>query len=98
MIEARDLEFGWAPNRPLLRIAQLEIKAGQRVFVHGASGSGKSSLLSLLAGVVVPQRGSLEVLGTAVPGLGGRGPGRLPGRPLRHHLSALQPRPLSFGA
>ena len=71
VIEARDLEFGWAPNRPLLRIEQLEIRAGQRVFVHGASGSGKSSLLSLLAGVVIPQRGSLEVLGTEVSGLGG---------------------------
>jgi putative ABC transport system ATP-binding protein len=39
--------------------------------VHGPSGSGKSSLLSLLAGVVVPQRGSLQVLGTEVRQLAG---------------------------
>jgi putative ABC transport system ATP-binding protein len=41
------------------------------VFVHGPSGSGKSSLLSLLAGVVAPQRGSLHVLGTELPRLAG---------------------------
>jgi putative ABC transport system ATP-binding protein len=71
IIEAGDLEFGWEPDRPLLRIERLEIQAGQRVFVHGPSGSGKSSLLSLLAGVAGPQRGSLRVLGAEIPRLAG---------------------------
>ncbi|HKZ05667.1 MAG TPA: ATP-binding cassette domain-containing protein [Methylomirabilota bacterium] len=71
VIEARDLEFGWTPGRPLLRIDHLAVGATERVFVHGPSGSGKSSLLSLLAGVVLPQRGSLRVLGTELPGLAG---------------------------
>jgi putative ABC transport system ATP-binding protein len=71
VIDIRDLEFGWTPDRPLLRIERLVIPAAERVFVHGPSGSGKSSLLSLLAGVVVPQRGSLRVLDTEVPRLAG---------------------------
>jgi putative ABC transport system ATP-binding protein len=71
VIELRDLEFGWSPGRPLLRIEHLAIAAKERVFVHGPSGSGKSSLLSLLAGVVLPRRGSLQVLGTEVPQLAG---------------------------
>jgi len=71
VIEAADVEFGWIPDQPLLRIERLAIPAGQRVFVHGPSGSGKSSLLSLLAGVVVPQRGSLRVLGTEISRLAG---------------------------
>ena len=71
VIDIHDLEFGWTPDRPLLRIERLAIPAGERVFVHGPSGSGKSSLLSLLAGVVVPQRGSLQVLGTELPRLSG---------------------------
>jgi putative ABC transport system ATP-binding protein len=50
VVEVRDLEFGWTRERPLLRIDHLAITAGERVFVHGPSGSGKSSLLSLLAG------------------------------------------------
>jgi putative ABC transport system ATP-binding protein len=66
VIEVRDLEFGWSPDRPLLRIEHLAIDATERVFVHGPSGSGKSSLLSLLAGVMLPQCGSLRVLGTEV--------------------------------
>lgn len=71
VVEIQDLEFGWAPDRPLLAIARLTIPAGERVFVHGPSGSGKSSLLSLLAGVIEPQRGSLQVLGTEVPRVAG---------------------------
>jgi putative ABC transport system ATP-binding protein len=71
VIDVHDLEFGWTPDRPLLRIERLAIPAAARVFVHGPSGSGKSSLLSLLAGVVVPQRGTLRVLGTDVPRLAG---------------------------
>jgi putative ABC transport system ATP-binding protein len=71
VIDIHDVDFGWTPGRPLLRIERLSIPAGERVFLHGPSGSGKSTLLSLFAGVVVPQRGSLRVLGTEVPRLAG---------------------------
>jgi putative ABC transport system ATP-binding protein len=71
VIDIRDLEFGWTSDRPLLRIERLAIREGERVFLYGPSGSGKSSLLSLLGGVVVPQRGSLRVLGAEVPRLRG---------------------------
>ena len=37
---------------------------GQRMLLLGPSGGGKSTLLSLLAGVVTPQQGSVSVLGT----------------------------------
>ena len=69
VVELRDLEFGWSADRPLLRIERLAIAAAERVFVHGPSGSGKSSLLSLVAGVVLPQRGSLRVLDTETSAL-----------------------------
>ena len=71
VIDVRDLEFGWSAHRPLLRIDHLAIAPTERVFVHGPSGSGKSSLLSVLAGVVLPQQGTLRVLGTEVPRLTG---------------------------
>jgi putative ABC transport system ATP-binding protein len=71
IIEVSDLEFGWSPGLPLLRLERLEIAAGDRVFLHGPSGSGKSSLLSLLAGVLLPQRGSVRVLGTELTRLSG---------------------------
>jgi putative ABC transport system ATP-binding protein len=71
VIEIRDLDFGWTAERSLLRIEHLVISAAERLFVHGPSGSGKSSLLSLLAGIVVPRRGSVQILGTELPRLSG---------------------------
>ncbi|MBI5899708.1 MAG: ATP-binding cassette domain-containing protein [Rhodocyclales bacterium] len=68
-----DLVFRWPRQaRPCLDITHLELAAGARVFLHGPSGSGKSSLLGLLGGVALPQRGAIELLGTDITRLGGR--------------------------
>jgi putative ABC transport system ATP-binding protein len=56
-----------------LDIPLLEIPAGERVFLHGPSGSGKSTLLGLLGGVALPQAGAVELLGSDITQLGGRG-------------------------
>ena len=45
------------------------MNAGERVFIHGPSGSGKSTLLALLGGVLIPERGSVQVLGTELSSL-----------------------------
>lgn len=67
------LVFRWPrQTAPCLEIAHLELAAGERVFLHGPSGSGKSSLLGLLGGVALPERGSIELLGTDITRLGGR--------------------------
>jgi putative ABC transport system ATP-binding protein len=68
-----DLVFRW-PRQPAscLDIARLELAAGERVFLHGPSGSGKSSLLGLLGGVALPEQGAIELLGTDITRLGGR--------------------------
>jgi ABC-type multidrug transport system ATPase subunit len=47
----------------------LEAGPGSIVAVHGANGSGKSTFLRLLAGVVSPDSGEIEVAGDA-PGTG----------------------------
>ncbi len=49
-----------------------EVAAGQLVVIIGLSGSGKSTLLRHLNGLHQPTKGSVEVLGRAVPELRGR--------------------------
>lgn len=46
-------------DTPALRGAGLELHAGERVALMGPSGSGKSSLLHCLAGVLTPQNGEV---------------------------------------
>ncbi|UCB55830.1 MAG: ABC transporter ATP-binding protein [Thiotrichales bacterium] len=64
VIEISNLRFAWKKRvEPVLSIASLQVNRGERVFLRGPSGSGKSSLLNLLAGVALPQSGRLKVLG-----------------------------------
>ncbi len=46
-----------------LALDELEVRQGESVFVRGPSGVGKSTLLSLAAGVLVPTRGHVALLG-----------------------------------
>jgi len=50
----------------VLRGVALEIPCGQTCAVMGPSGVGKSTLLNCIAGLDVPDRGSIEVLGQDV--------------------------------
>ena len=67
----------------------VELPRGQVTVVVGPSGSGKSSLLRLLACVDSPDSGSVAVGGQRVDGLGARGRRRL----RRRHVSYLFQRP-----
>ena len=72
-IALQDLRFRWRRDLPLcLDIPSLAVPSGARVFLHGPSGSGKSTLLGLLGGVLVPDSGSVTVLGQHLSDLGGR--------------------------
>ena len=41
----RNVVFGYDPRMPVLRVAELRLNAGKRVFLYGPSGSGKTTLL-----------------------------------------------------
>lgn len=55
----------------MLEIPSFEVKSGEKVFVYGPSGSGKSTFLELLAGVLLPSAGAVELLGTDLAKLAG---------------------------
>jgi len=62
-IELNKCQFTYTPHSPLvISIDQLEIKNGEKVFLYGPSGLGKSTLLNLIAGVLKPTSGNLLVL------------------------------------
>jgi thiamine transport system ATP-binding protein len=48
-------------GRPLLNGLDLEVESGEIVAVLGPSGSGKSSLLRIIAGLVVPAAGTVRL-------------------------------------
>lgn len=62
VLELKDIEYHVADlDRPILTEINLKITPGEKILVRGASGSGKSSLLRLLAGIIEPSQGTLFV-------------------------------------
>lgn len=63
-IHINDLGFRWTRNGPLcLSLPALTVDLGKSLFLHGPSGVGKSTLLNLIGGVLLPEQGSVAVLG-----------------------------------
>ncbi len=64
MIEIEQLRFAWPrAAQDCVAIDRLRIAAGSTLFLYGPSGGGKSTLLGLLAGVLVPREGHVSLLG-----------------------------------
>lgn len=70
-IEITDLHFRYAAGSPeVLAGLNLKIAAGQSVAIAGASGCGKTTLVSLLLGVYQPQKGGITIDGVSLEQLG----------------------------
>ncbi|MGH9382042.1 MAG: ABC transporter ATP-binding protein [Thermoanaerobaculia bacterium] len=65
-VTVRDLTFAWDGGPPVLRDVDLEIPAGTTVAVVGRTGTGKSTLLSLLPRLVDPPRQTVFLDGVDV--------------------------------
>jgi len=65
MIEVTGLRRSYR-ERVILDDLSLSIEAGQFVAIVGESGAGKSTLLNLIAGLDVPQAGSVRIAGSDI--------------------------------
>jgi ATP-binding cassette subfamily B protein len=68
-LQLRDASYRYAPEQPwVLRHAELTIRPGERVGIVGRTGSGKSTLVDLLMGLLEPTAGELLVDGEPLRG------------------------------
>jgi ABC-type Fe3+/spermidine/putrescine transport system ATPase subunit len=58
MLELRDIYKSYE-NNPLLRGISLKLSAGETICLLGASGSGKSTILRMIAGLELPDSGKI---------------------------------------
>ncbi len=64
LVAAVGLGFAFHGRPPVLRAVDFTLDAGERVGLIGANGSGKTTFLHLLVGLLRRQRGTLTVFGT----------------------------------
>lgn len=60
-IKVRDLCFNWQSGASVLKSCSLDIPKGEFWMLLGTNGSGKSTLLRLLAGLLSPQSGEIQI-------------------------------------
>jgi len=65
LVEIRDLHFAYG-DRPILSGLEMDFPRGKVIAVMGGSGSGKTTILRLIGGQLVPSRGSIAVDGVAI--------------------------------
>jgi putative ABC transport system ATP-binding protein len=70
LLSVEGLRFRWpGADGDCLVIERFDMAAGETVFLRGPSGGGKSTLLSLLAGVLTASHGTVRLLGQDWRGL-----------------------------
>ncbi|MGD1914991.1 MAG: ABC transporter ATP-binding protein [Phycisphaerales bacterium] len=71
-LSAQGLRHRYGGHARALGPADVALRSGQIVALVGPNGSGKSTLLRLLAGLLTPTSGTVELCGSAIASLGER--------------------------
>ena len=66
LIAINSLEFSYPTGNFFLHIPEFSVGKHEKLAVIGPSGTGKTTLLNLIAGIIIPNQGSIRVNDTAV--------------------------------
>lgn len=67
-ITLKDIHFSY-PKSFSLKVSELGIQQNEKIAFIGSSGCGKTTLVSLIAGIILPQQGQIIVDGTLIHSL-----------------------------
>lgn len=83
VLKLRKVFFRW-PGRSSfsLSLADLTVSYGEKLLLLGASGTGKSTLLSVISGTLLPDQGSVEIAKTEITNLSASARDRFRAEPL----------------
>jgi iron complex transport system ATP-binding protein len=62
LLEVKDVHFSY-DGKPVLKGVSLQVSGGEILGLIGPNGAGKSTLIKLIAGILAPQEGAIEILG-----------------------------------
>ncbi|OVE77312.1 antibiotic ABC transporter ATP-binding protein [bacterium F16] len=65
-LEFKDINFAYNPGEPVLKEFSLKINKGETLAVVGATGAGKTTIISLLSRFYDPQEGQILLDGTPI--------------------------------
>lgn len=77
LVRLEGVTKAFGADRQVLRGVSIELRAGEMISLTGVSGSGKSTMISLLAGLAVPDAGRVLVDGDDLSELDDMGRARL---------------------
>ena len=63
LIELKDVTFNYKDRPPVLRGVSLNVNEGERVALVGSNGSGKTTALSIIMGLLRPTSGTVRIFG-----------------------------------
>ena len=63
LIRLEGIHFQYEGQPPLFQGLAFQLRAGEKLGIIGANGSGKTTFLLMLMGLVQPQRGMIEIFG-----------------------------------
>jgi iron complex transport system ATP-binding protein len=66
LLELEEVSFSYGKDRTVIKGITLRVESGPFVAILGPNGAGKSTLLKILAGILEPYTGRVEVEGTRI--------------------------------